>query len=170
MSKPCNAATYRKATADLAARFRCRKLVEVGVYAGDLSRMLAALPDTESLTIVDSWRGDYTNFGQPHMDKIADSVIAWAATNPKVTVHRLDSRDGAALFADETFDFFHTDGDHSYEGITGDIASWLPKVKVGGILSGDNFEIPAVAKGVKALLPGYQLLANGRLWWATRQP
>lgn len=165
MGKPCNADTYRKATAKLCADNKCANVVEVGVYAGALSRMLAELPTTKTLTIVDSWRGDYTNFGQPHMDKIADSVIAWVATNPKVRAHRMDSQAGAELFADGAIDFFHTDGDHSLAGIMGDITAWLPKVKHGGILSGDNFEIPEVAKGVAKLLPGYQLLANGRLWW-----
>jgi len=165
MSKPCNAATYRLATLKLALEHAPKVIVEVGVYAGALSAMLATVPSLEKQFIVDSWEGGYSNFDQKHMDGIAETVLDWAKTQPKLAVHRMRSIEGSKLFADESIDFFHTDGDHSLEGITGDIAAWLPKVKHGGILSGDNYEIPAVAKGVKKLLPSHQLLANGRLWW-----
>lgn len=165
MGKPCNAATYRKAAFDLAKGADPQIVVEVGVYAGALSRMFATLPSLESLTIVDSWLGDYCKFGQEHMDGIAQGVIDWAKTDPKVTVLRMDSKHGAIRFEDESIDFFHTDGDHSLAGITGDIQAWLPKVKPGCLMSGDNFEIPEVARGVKMLLPGYQTGANGRLWY-----
>lgn len=168
MGKPCNAATYRQATTDLALRYSPKIVVEVGVYEGALSRMLAALPSLEQLHVIDSWDGYYSRFGDEHMEKTAASVIAWGATQPKVMVHRLDSSDAALLFEDETVDFFHTDGDHSLAGIRRDIRMWLPKVKRGGILSGDNYEAQTVAQGVNELLPHRQLLANGRLWWALK--
>lgn len=168
MGKPCNAATYRKATFDLAFTERPRIVVEVGVYAGALSRMFAELPTLERLFVIDSWDGGYCNFGQPHMDEIAAGVIAWGATHPKVEVRRLDSAVAALAFDDESIDFWHTDGDHSLAGIRGDISNWLPKVKQGGILSGDNYEIPEVARGVRELLPKHKLLANGRLWYARK--
>lgn len=167
MGKPCNAATYRKAAFDLAASVPHAIVVEVGVYAGGLSKLLAELPALEKHYVIDSWKGDYSGFGQPHMDGIAAEVMAWAEGKEKVEVRRLDSKVAAEAFADESIDFFHTDGDHTLKGIMGDIQSWLPKVKPGGMLSGDNFEIPEVAAGVKKLLPGYKLGANGRLWyWA----
>ncbi len=166
--KPCNAATYRKATYQLALAENPRILVEVGVYAGALSQMFAQLPSIERQVIVDSWEGNYCDFGQPHMDLIAAKVQSWAADYPKIEVLRMRSNLAAALFADESVDFFHTDGDHSLEGISADITFWLPKVRAGGILSGDNYEIAAVAQGVDALLPNRQLLANGRLWWSRK--
>lgn len=168
MGKPCNAATYRKAAFDLACGYHPEVIVEVGVYAGDLSRMFAQVPGVKATHIVDSWKGDYCKFGQPHMDKIAAGVKAWAETDPKVTVWHMDTAEGVKHFDDESIDFWHTDGDHSLAGITRDISLWLPKVKKGGILSGDNYEIPEVAAGVKALLPKHKLLANGRLWFAQK--
>jgi hypothetical protein len=102
------------------------------------------------------------------MDGIAKGVLDWAATQPKVEVYREDSRVAAKRFEDESIDFWHTDGDHSLEGIRGDIAAWLPKVKPGCILSGDNYEIKEVAQGVREAFPKHQLLANGRLWWVRK--
>ncbi len=169
MGKPCNAATYRAATVDLARPEKPKVLVEVGVYGGALSMMFAQyLPSIEKQYIVDSWQGGYSGFDQKHMDAIAEGVLTWAKHQPKVTVHRMDSADAAKLFDDESIDFFHTDGDHSLAGIRGDIAAWLPKVKPGCILSGDNYEIPAVAQGVKEAFPKHKLLANGRLWWTRK--
>lgn len=168
LGKPCNAATYRAATLKLANEVRPRVIVEVGVYGGALSQMLATVPTVEKQYIVDSWEGGYSGFDQAHMNIIAKQVIDWAKLQPKVTVHHMRSAAAAQLFEDESIDFFHTDGDHTLSGIKTDIAMWLPKVKHNGILSGDNYEIPAVAAGVKALLPQHKLLANGRLWWARK--
>ncbi len=165
--KPANATTYRQAALDLAAAERPRVLVEVGVYAGALSKMFATLT-LERQVIVDSWEGGYSKFDKAHMDAVAAGVIAWADTQERVEVLRMRSVDAAALFADGSVDFFHTDGDHSLEGIMSDIESWLPKVRAGGVLSGDNYEAPTVAAGVDVLLPHRKLGANGRLWWARK--
>lgn len=164
--KPANAATYRKAARELAAQFAPRVLVEVGVYEGALSRMFATL-GLRRQVIVDSWAGGYSGFNQAHMDRVAAGVMAWADDNG-IEVLRMDSVDAAALFADGSVDFFHTDGDHSLAGITGDIEAWLPKVRSGGCLSGDNYEAPTVAEAVDRLLPQRKLAANGRLWYATK--
>lgn len=168
MGKPCNAATYRAAALALALPEQPKVLVEVGVYAGALSMMFATISSIERQHIVDSWKAGYSDFDQKHMDGIAGGVEAWAKTQPKVSVYRMDSADAAAFFNDESIDFFHTDGDHSLAGIRGDIAAWLPKVKKGCILSGDNYEIPAVAQGVREAFPKHKLLANGRLWWVRK--
>lgn len=168
MGKPCNAATYRAAALALALPENPKMLVEVGVYAGALSMMFATIPSLERQIIVDSWKGGYSNFDQKHMDGIAAGVEAWAKTQPKVNVMRMDSQEAALWFEDGSIDFWHTDGDHSLAGIRGDIAAWLPKVKPGCILSGDNYEIPAVAQGVREAFPKHKLLANGRLWWVRK--
>ena len=168
MGKPCNAATYREATRKLAASVNPKVLVEVGVYAGALSQLFATIPSIEKQHIVDSWEGGYCNFDQKHMDGIMHLVFRWAATQPKITVHHMRSAVAVPLFEDESIDFWHTDGDHSLKGIMTDIELWLPKVKTGCIMSGDNYEIPEVAEGVRRLLPNHELLANGRLWWARK--
>lgn len=167
---------YRKACIDLALAEAPRVVVEVGVYSGKLSRYLAELPTLERLYLVDSWEGGskerpppfFYSYDQPHMDMIAHKVKDWAAANSKITVVHMRSIDAASLFKDGEVDFFHTDGDHTLEGITSDIRSWLPRVRLGGILSGDNYEMPSVAAGVDELLPHRQLAARGRLWWVRK--
>lgn len=168
---------YRRACVKLAQRFEPRIVVEVGVYRAALSKMLLAeVPSVEKLYLVDSWEGStpdrqppyYLDVSQADMDRIAQSVKDWAATEPRVEVLHMRSFRAASLFSTETVDFFHTDGDHTYPGVRADISAWLPVVKEGGVLSGDNYEIPTVAKAVDELLPHRELLANGRLWWAVK--
>jgi hypothetical protein len=168
VKKPTNVAGYRLACMDLALAEDPQIVVEVGVYEGGLSRLLALLPNLRQLFIVDSWEGSYSGFGKDHMEKVAVSVLAWAVKTPKVTVYRMRSTEAAPLFADNSIDFWQTDGDHSLAGITSDIQAWFPKVRPGGILSGDNYEMPTVAAGVDRLLPHRQLGAKGRFWWARK--
>ncbi len=45
----------------------------------------------------------------------------------------------AELFEDNSLDFCYIDGDHSYQAVTDDITAWLPKLKQGGIMAGDDY-------------------------------
>lgn len=49
------------------------------------------------------------------------------------------SLEAAQQFDDESLDFVYIDGDHSYQAVMDDIEAWLPKVKPGGILAGDDY-------------------------------
>lgn len=42
-------------------------------------------------------------------------------------------------FDDGTLDFVYIDGDHCFESVVADIAAWLPKIRKGGIISGDDY-------------------------------
>lgn len=47
------------------------------------------------------------------------------------------------------------DGDHSYEAVCADIDAWLPKMKPGGYITGDDFLWPGVKKAVFEKFGGY---------------
>lgn len=61
---------------------------------------------------------------------------------------RMFSTDAAHETPDESVDFLMLDGDHNYEGIRDDIDAWLPKMKPGGIMSGDDYTWPGVKTAV----------------------
>lgn len=63
-----------------------------------------------------------------------------------ITPLRMNSLDAAAKFADGEIDFLMLDGDHSYEAISADIEAWLPKMKPGGVMAGDDYLWPGVTK------------------------
>ena len=43
-------------------------------------------------------------------------------------------------YPDESLDFVFVDGDHSYDGVTRDIKAYWPKLKVGAVMAGHDYE------------------------------
>lgn len=163
--KPVPTAVFRSIIRDLVAHEKAETVVEVGVYSGGLSKLIAEVPTVKRLVCVDPWYGNFKDFGRAHMDNIANGVIKWAEKMPHVDVMRMTSEEASTHFEDESIDFFETDGAHKYDFVKLDIQSWLPKVKPGGILCGDNFEYHGVYEAVDELLPERELLGKGRVWW-----
>ena len=69
-------------------------------------------------------------------------------------------------FDDEYFDTIFIDMDHSYQSVKRDIQQWLPKVKPGGILAGDDYRttLPGVIEAVKELLPNSLIYHYGWIY------
>lgn len=74
-------------------------------------------------------------------------------------VHQLPSVAAAELFEDASLSFVLLDGAHDYESVRADIVAWLPKVKPGGWLCGDDIawglDRP-VRRAVEEMLPGWE--------------
>jgi hypothetical protein len=67
-----------------------------------------------------------------------------------------DSLTASRLLADASVDWVHLDARHDYASLKADIQAWLPKVRRGGWLSGDDYDEikwPEVVKAVGELLP-----------------
>ena len=50
-----------------------------------------------------------------------------------------DSISASKCFEDEFFDIVYIDGSHEYEHVKADIEAWLPKVRKGGYICGDDY-------------------------------
>ena len=67
-----------------------------------------------------------------------------------------DSVSASRLFSDASLDWVHLDARHDYASVTADVAAWLPKIKQGGWLSGDDYDEqkwPEVVQAVGDTLP-----------------
>ncbi|MCZ8379126.1 class I SAM-dependent methyltransferase [Mycobacterium sp. CPCC 205372] len=79
-----------------------------------------------------------------------------------------DSVAAAALFADESLAWVHLDARHDYDSVRADIAAWLPKVRPGGWLSGDDYNrdwFPGVVDAVGDTLPGAEVWCSTQWRW-----
>lgn len=56
----------------------------------------------------------------------------------RIHVIRADSVDAARVFRDASLDLVILDADHVYRAVREDIDAWLPKVKPGGVIGGDD--------------------------------
>jgi predicted O-methyltransferase YrrM len=71
----------------------------------------------------------------------------------KINIIKSISWDAASRYDDSSLDFVFLDAGHNYESIKKDIQTWLPKVKVGGILAGHDWQLKGVKKAVLELIP-----------------
>jgi SAM-dependent methyltransferase len=132
----------------------CR-VVEVGCWMGRSTACLAVeLLDSGKafeLTAVDHWLGTESDGwyyqGDQHVRELIESrrVVDMFRENLKpviehVNVLEMPSEQAATTFADSSLDLVTLDDDHSYEGVKRSIRAWLPKIKPGGYLAGDDHD------------------------------
>lgn len=154
--------------------------VEIGVFQGQSTAWLGVeivnrgLPVTlHAVDTFDGWDG--TPRGAA-LRALFDRNIAPVADalGERFRVHAMSSVEAAGRFADGSLDVVWIDADHSYEAVRADIAAWLPKVKAGGVIAGDDWAMGGVAKAVEEAFPGRFTLGEGsRLgtpwpWWCVR--
>tara|TARA_R100001510_G_scaffold22317_1_gene19525 strand:+ start:371 stop:1000 length:630 start_codon:yes stop_codon:yes gene_type:complete len=63
-------------------------------------------------------------------------------------------------FEDNSIDYIMIDGAHEYEPVMDDIENWWPKLKIDGVMFGDDYDLTSVSEAVKTTLPK---LATGGL-------
>jgi hypothetical protein len=80
------------------------------------------------------------------------------------------SVEAARCFPDESFDFVMIDGGHDYKSVRDDVRAWLPKVKQGGVLGGDDADWEGVLIGVYESIPQSEItISNGAANWSYRK-
>lgn len=53
-----------------------------------------------------------------------------------------DSSTAADIFADNSISMVFLDASHDYHSLSTDILDWLPKVRIGGVIGGDDVGVP----------------------------
>lgn len=131
--------------------------VEVGVYRGQFSEVLARNVPGLNLTGIDMWTAypGYKDFGE---NDLADAEILAKARAERFgfKLKISDSWDGSYYFEDESLDFVFLDGNHDFQHIANDVVMWSKKVRKGGLVSGhDFFRNRHKGFGVKEVIPAW---------------
>jgi len=129
---------------------------EIGVFAGDFSERILHVVRPARLHLVDPWRyetepeyssawyGGTKGGSQADMDAVYASVCRRFAPQVQagtVAIHRASSVDEAAAFPDAYFDWVYVDGNHRYEFVKADLEGYASKVKPGGLIAGDDYQV-----------------------------
>jgi len=133
------------------------RFVEVGNYLGrslcSLGELVQQSGKRLSVVGVDTCRGsgvegvkrkDYhaaatRNGGGTFAGTLHRNVVA-CGLEDVVSLIVADSLTAAAFFADRSIAWVHLDARHDRESLIADIQAWLPKVRGGGWLSGDDYD------------------------------
>jgi len=159
--------------------------VEVGTYLGRSLCSLAEVAEQSGKTFtvvgVDTCRGNGIE-GPRQKDYHGAAVMQGGGTlagalhknilecgyGDVIQLIIADSLAASRLFGDASIDWVHLDARHDYASVKADIKAWLPKVKPGGWLSGDDYDElkwPEVVRAVDDLLPGAKAWSNQQWRW-----
>ena len=141
--------------------------VEVGAWKGRSTAFLATEIANSGkriqFDVIDTWEGSKEHLaGGAYEDQdVINGTLFETFKNNMRPVEgyynpiRTTSLEAAKQYQDNSLDFVLLDASHSYEDVREDIIAWLPKVKVGGILAGDDYHYswPGVIKAVDELIP-----------------
>lgn len=119
--------------------------VEIGSFKGRSSSFMAVEIINSGKKIkfdcIDTWRGaaEHQNIKEVINDTLYDVFTEnMKPVEGHFTAIRMPSAEAAALYENESIDFIMIDGDHTFEAVCADIAAFLPKMKKGGIMAGDD--------------------------------
>ena len=173
--------TWRSAQEEAVSSFADgSRFVEVGTYLGRSLCSLGEVVERSGKNIdvigIDTCRGSGREGSRGkdyHASAVTDGGGTFAGTlhknvldcgfGEKITLIISDSVSAARLFGDATLEWVHLDARHDYESVKADIEAWLPKVKAGGWLSGDDFDEekwPEVVQAVSETLPQASAWSN----------
>lgn len=161
------------------------RFVEVGTYLGRSLCSLAELVGLSGKAIelvgVDTCRGsgpeepgrrDYhgeavSRGGGTFAGALHRNVLECGYADA-ISLFITESVAASAFFADRSIEWVHLDARHDYHSVKADIAAWLPKVKPGGWLSGDDYEElkhPELVRAVGELVPGAAPWSTAQWRW-----
>jgi glycosyltransferase involved in cell wall biosynthesis len=92
---------------------------------------------------VDTWKGsiEHTAYDVITEEKLYDVFLSnIEPVKQVVNPIRMTSVEASKLYEDNSLDFVFIDASHEYEDVKADILAWLPKVKIGGILAGHDYD------------------------------
>jgi hypothetical protein len=156
------------------------RFVEVGTYLGRSLCSLGEVVERSGKNIeligIDTCRGSGPE-GRHGIDYHGGAVAEGGGTfagalhknvldcgfGETITLIISDSVSAARLFSNASLDWVHLDARHDYASVKADIEAWLPKVKAGGWLSGDDYDEqkwPEVVKAVADTLPRASLWSD----------
>lgn len=121
---------------------------------------LTDFSDEPHFKVIEDHGGDFLAAFKTNMEKaqVADAINIVKAT----------SLEAAATYEDRSISFLMIDASHKYEDVVDDINAWFPKLKFGGIMSGDDLDWPEVKQAVEDTCKHYGVYQTST-WFFKKQ-
>ena len=127
--------------------------LEIGAWKGQTSCLMAQLIKEKNKNIkfdvIDTWLGsqedEHLNDIDLKNNRLYEVFLEYTEPFKEyINPIRSTSVDASLLYQDNSIDFIFLDASHTTEDVTDDIKAWLPKIKEGGIIAGDDLDFPSV--------------------------
>lgn len=150
---------------ELIGRLKPRICVELGTYSG--SSFAAFCQAVEASGCggrcygIDLWEGDIHmgRFDETLYNEINGYVTA---THPATaSLVRKDFNEAVSLFEDGSIDFLHIDGTHTFEAVSNDFNTWLPKLSDRSVVLFHDINVTVQNAGPAALRFGVRKFFDG---------
>lgn len=133
------------------------KLIEIGSYAGESTQIFIDSDMFEEIVCVDAWLNGYNDgssisdcFPMKKIERYFTKKVA--LKNKDIIIKKKGNSDDVCLkLEDNKYDMVYIDGGHTYEQVKKDIVNYLPKIKIGGIISGHDYSPEGWVGVVKAI-------------------
>ena len=121
---------------------------EIGADGGSYSYHVLLQHKPSKLYLIDPWQIGVR-------DRLYQMVYDCFSPFENVELIRDKSENAVELFPDDYFDYVYIDSEHSYETVMRDLTNYLPKVKVGGYLLGDDCGLTSVSLAIDDFLEAH---------------
>lgn len=120
--------------------------VEIGAWKGRSASFMAVeiINSNKNIKfdVIDTWTGssEHHHFSSIRQNTLYDEFMKnTESVSHIINPLRMTSKEASTLYEDQSLDFVFIDASHDYQSVKEDILLWLPKVKKGGIISGDDY-------------------------------
>jgi hypothetical protein len=155
--------------------------VEVGSWLGKSTNYLVdKIKESKKkiqFTTIDTFKGNLDesyyqkrveSFGGDAFYEFVDNAVI-SNNYDKFDIIKDTSENASNQFSNDSIDFIMLDGDHSYDNTINDIKNWYNKVKPGGYITGDDYNVfPSVTKAVNDYF--YGQIQRVDLSWVRKKP
>lgn len=152
--------------------------VELGVFRGINAERILKEMEIAHLYLVDCW-GHFDNEPQTRerhqvekntafWDEVFSEVQNRFSNAENVSIIKAWSEE-AAEAVPSGLDFVYVDADHSYDATMKDLHLWLPKLRMGGWLMGDDFMWDGAHQAINEFVAEYNYIlhsgSRNTQWW-----
>jgi len=126
-------------------------IAEIGINACSFCDQLRNILEKDAYPLLEYWLVDPWQYGykcgscggdnvsNEKWDDLHYQACKRMVVDSSLRVLRMTSVQAAKMFPNNYFDLVYIDADHTYESVTEDNTTWLPKIKKDGVICGHDY-------------------------------
>jgi len=139
-------------------------ILECGTWRGDNAIELYKAFNINEMVMIDLYYESYEHYNFKEIKTFPAQVFEKFYGKHNAIIMKCDTLRAASFFPDEYFDYIYLDDNHSYDHVIKELELYFPKLKKGGIYSGDNYEMTGVEKAVNIFTQSMDYKLNTEYW------